>query len=103
MSEFRTINDLFFRVVDRDYDHVMLFKQADKWVPVSSRELYRDAVGVARTLSEWGIRKGDRVAILSENRPEWPTAEFGALLLGAVVVPIYPTLLGEQTAYMMKD
>jgi long-chain acyl-CoA synthetase len=103
MSELRTINDLFYRIVDRKRERVMLFKQGTKWIPIASHELYRDTVGVAKWLTESGIRKGDRVAILSENRPEWPTAEFATLLLGAAVVPIYATLTGEQTAYMLKD
>lgn len=103
MAELRTINDLFFRIVGRDDPRAILFKQTVKWIPISSHEFYRDAVGVAKTLHEWGIRKGDRVAVLSENRPEWATAEFGTLLLGAVVVPVYPTLTAEQSAYMLTD
>jgi long-chain acyl-CoA synthetase len=98
-----TINDIFYSIVDSDRDRVMTFKQTVKWIPISSRELYRDAVGVAKTLVSWGVKKGDRVAILSENRPEWALADFGSLLLGAVVVPIYTTLTAEQTAYLLKD
>jgi long-chain acyl-CoA synthetase len=103
MSQLQTINDLFYRVVERKNDRVMLFKQGAKWIPIASHELYRDVIGVAKWLTESGIAKGDRVAILSENRPEWPTAEFATMLLGAVVVPIYSTLTGEQTAYMLQD
>jgi long-chain acyl-CoA synthetase len=99
----KTINELFYQVAERKQDRVMLYKQTVKWIPIASHELYRDAVGVAKSLRQWGIAKGDRVAILSENRPEWPTAEFGAMLIGAVVVPIYPTLTGEQSAYMLHD
>ena len=51
----------------------------------------------------WGIGRGDRVAILSENRPEWTIADFASLLLGAVTVPIYATLTAEQTAYILRD
>ena len=47
--------------------------------------------------------KGDRVAILSENRPEWSIADFAILLLGAVTVPVYATLTPEQTAYTLRD
>jgi len=99
----KTINDIFYGIVESNRDRVMTYKQTVKWIPISSRELYRDAVGVARTLASWGIQKGDRIAILSENRPEWALADFGALLLGAVVVPIYTTLTAEQTAYLLKD
>ena len=99
----QTINDIFFSVVERNLDQVMLYKQTVKWIPISSRELYRDVVGTARSLAKWGIAKGDRVAILSENRPEWAVADFATLLLGAVDVPIYPTLTEEQTAALLKD
>ena len=98
-----TVNQIFYSAVDRQSDRVMMYKQADKWIPVSSAELYRNVVGVARTLQQWGISKGDRVAILSENRPEWAIADFATLLLGAVVVPIYCTLTAEQTAHILKD
>ncbi len=103
MKTVATVNQVFYQVVDRQLDRVMLYKQTVKWIPISSRELYRDAVGISRSLNAWGIAKGDRVAILSENRPEWPTAEFGTLLFGGVVVPIYPTLTGEQCAYVLND
>ena len=99
----RTINDIFFSIVERNLDQVMLYKQTVKWIPISSRELYRDVVGTARSLAKWGIAKGDRVAILSENRPEWQVADFATMLLGAVDVPIYPTLTEEQTAALLKD
>jgi len=98
-----TINDVFYSVVERDLDRVMLSKQTVKWIPVSSRELYRNVIGTARTLAQWGIGKGDRVAILSENRPEWAVADFATLLLGAVDVPIYATLTEEQTLAILQD
>src|SRR5919109_3373294 len=98
-----TVNQIFYQVIDRQLDRVMLYKQTVKWIPISARELYRDAVGISRALTSWGIRKGDRIAILSENRPEWATAEFGTLLIGGVVVPIYSTLTAEQSAFMLAD
>ena len=99
----QTINDLFFAIVDRGSERVMLSKQSGEWNPISSEEIYRSVVGVALALSKWGIKKDDRIAILSENRPEWAFAEFAAALLGAVVVPIYPTQTPEQVSYMLRD
>ena len=99
----QTINDLFFSIVDRGSERVMLSKQSGEWNPISSQEIYRSVVGVALALSKWGIKKDDRIAILSENRPEWAFAEFAAALLGAVVVPIYPTQTPEQVSYMLRD
>ena len=99
----RTLNEIFFAVVDRNDRVVVMHRRAIQWVSISSSELYQSVVGVARALRGWGISKGDRVAILSENRPEWTIADFACLLIGAVVVPVYTTLTGEQTAYILRD
>jgi len=98
-----TLNDIFFAIADRDERVVMLHRQAIQWVSISASEFYRNVVGVARALQNWGIAKGDRVAILSENRPEWAIADFACLLIGTVVVPIYTTLTDEQAAYILRD
>ncbi|HZR32626.1 MAG TPA: long-chain fatty acid--CoA ligase [Terriglobales bacterium] len=98
-----TVNAIFYRVVERQSGHAMLSKQAGKWTPISSSEFYRAVAGVARALQDEGIGKGDRVAILSENRVEWAVADFATLLLGGVVVPIYCTLTSEQTAQLLND
>ncbi len=98
-----TLNDIFFTVVERGLDRVMLHREAGKWLPISSQDLRRNVAGTARALHDWGIRRGDRVAILSENRPEWSTADMAILLLGAVTVPVYSTLTEEQTAYTIAD
>jgi long-chain acyl-CoA synthetase len=99
----KTINDIFFQVVERNLPRAMTYKREVRWMPISSRDVYRNAVGVARALQSWGITKGDRVAILSENRPEWAFADFATMLLGAASVPIYPTLTAEQSGYMLAD
>jgi long-chain acyl-CoA synthetase len=103
----RTVNELFYRVVGQEQDRlaegVMLHRGATGWIGISSHELYRNTAGVARALREWKIAKGDRVAILGENRPEWATADFAVMLLGAVVVPIYPTLTQDQVEHLLRD
>ncbi|MFZ0770632.1 MAG: long-chain fatty acid--CoA ligase [Candidatus Sulfotelmatobacter sp.] len=98
-----TLNDIFFTAAERNLDRVMLYRQEGKWLPISSSDFHRNVAATARALQEWGIQKGDRVAILSENCPEWPTADFAILLLGAVTVPVYATLTPEQTAYTLRD
>jgi long-chain acyl-CoA synthetase len=99
----QTLNQIFFAVVERDDRVVVMHRRAIQWISISSSELYQNVVGVARALREWGIAKGDRVAILSENRPEWTISDFACLLIGAVVVPVYTTLTDEQTAYILQD
>src|SRR6202142_382568 len=99
----QTLNDILLAVCGSRRDRVMMQRQVLGWAPISSAELYRSVVGVARALESWGVGKGDRVAILSENRPEWTIADFAALALGAVTVPIYSTQTAEQTAFILND
>jgi long-chain acyl-CoA synthetase len=94
--------DVFFAVVERDSHRVVLERDQSGWRSISARELYKNTVGTARTLQSWGIQHGDRVAILSENRPEWAVADFATLLIGGCVVPIYPTLTADQCLYVLR-
>jgi len=98
-----TLNDIFFTAVDRNLDRMMLFRESGKWQPISTREFGQNVARTAHSLRAWGIRPGDRVAILSENRPEWPTVDIASLLLKAVTVPLYTTLTPEQTAFVLND
>src|SRR2546423_13706384 len=98
-----TLNDIYFHAVARNLPRVMTYKREGRWIDISSRELRRNVLSVAHALKGWGIGKGERVAILSENRPEWQFTDFACLLLGAVDVPIYPTLTAEQIGYMLAN
>ena len=94
----QTLNDIFFDIAGRNQPHFLLRKTQAGWEPISSKEFAAKVGGVLRALRSWGISRGDRVAILSENRHEWVVADFACMLLGAVVVPIYTTLTPEQTS-----
>jgi long-chain acyl-CoA synthetase len=98
-----TLNDIFFAATERNLDRAMLYRDAGKWLPISSSDFRSKVAATGGALQEWGIHKGDRVAILSENRPEWSIADFAILLLGAITVPVYATLTPEQTAYALRD
>src|SRR5579863_10072274 len=98
-----TLNDIFFAATERNLDRMMLYREAGSWLPISSSQFRRNVSATVRALQNLGLRKGDRVAILSENRPEWSTADFAILLLGGVTVPVYATLTPEQTAYTLRD
>ncbi len=98
-----TLNDVFFTAVERNLDRLMLYRENGKWLPISSREFGVSVARIVRALYTWGIRGGDRIAILSENRPEWPMADMASLLLGAVTVPLYTTLTAEQIAFLLRD
>jgi long-chain acyl-CoA synthetase len=98
-----TLSDIFFSAVERNLDRMMLYRENSQWLPISSRDFAHRAVRTAHILHSWGIRRGDRIAILSENRPEWSIADMASLLLGAVTVPLYTTLTAEQSAFTLSD
>ncbi len=110
MLNLRTVNDIFFHAANRG-DQVILQRQEvrdnqdrqDTWHDITSAELRRAVQQLAGVLTHWGIGKGDRVALLAENRWEWPLVDFAALAIGAVDVPLYPTLTAGQLALMLRD
>jgi long-chain acyl-CoA synthetase len=78
-------------------------KRQGKWVPISAAEFVRRVRHIALGLADLGIRSSDRVALISENRPEWSIADLAVLSLGAVTVPIYTTQAVEQIKFILED
>jgi long-chain acyl-CoA synthetase len=101
--EISTLVDIFFTSIAYDVERHVMFKRGTAWQVISSRQLYGYVVMLARALKQWGIHKGDRVAILGENRPEWMIADFACMTTGIVDVPIYATLTADQTLYLLQN
>ena len=100
----QTVNELFLRVAGSNRPDAMLFQDdAGAWQGISSMEVYRRVRALGKALQAWGVDRGDRVALLSENRWEWQIADFAVLAIGAVDVPIYPTLTSEQIGELLRD
>ena len=70
---------------------------------ISYTELGESVDAFSKGLNALGVQKEDRVAILSENRPEWAISDFGILKAGAVTVPMFSTLTAAQVGYILKD
>ena len=99
-----TINDLFLRVASAGNPRAVLWQDAfGNWQPISSDQIYQRVRALAEAFLTWGARKGDRIALIAENRWEWAATDFAALAIGAADVPIYPTLTGEQIAVLLAD
>ncbi len=99
-----TLTKLFFDAVSKfNRPDALQVKLAGAYKPISHSEVAERVRHAARGLSSLGVRRGDRVAILSENRPEWAIADFACLTAGLTDVPIYPTLPADQIAYILKD
>ena len=105
MAEPRTLNELFFQAMDRFAARpvVMRVKRDDRWTDLSYKEVLGQVREASLGLQELGVQRGDRVAILSENRPEWAAADYACLAAGCADVPIYPTLPANQAAYILRD
>ena len=104
MFDLKTVNDVLGLVTGRGDSVVMLWQDGDgAWKPITSNELYGRVRALADALRGWGVAKGDRVALLSENRWEWAVTDFAVLAVGGVDVPLYPTLTPEQIGYMLRD
>jgi len=78
-------------------------KSGDEWVSISAERFVDRVRDVALGLAELGIKPGDRVALLSENRPEWSIADLAILSLGAINVPIYTTQAVDQIRFILAD
>jgi long-chain acyl-CoA synthetase len=99
-----TINDLFRRVAAAANPRAILWQdEFGLWQPISSDQIYQRVRALSEAFLSWGARKGDRIALIAENRWEWAVTDFAALAIGAVDVPIYPTLTGEQIAVLVAD
>jgi len=99
-----TINDLFLRVAAGANPRAVLWQdEFGQWQPISSDQIYQRVRALAEAFLGWGTKKGDRIALIGENRWEWAVSDFATLAIGAVDVPIYPTLTGEQVAVLLKD
>ena len=104
MLQLKTINDIFFLIATGPQPHAVAYMDtARAWQTFSGMQIYQRVRAFADALSGWGILKGDRIAILAENRWEWAVADFAALAMGAVDVPIYPTLTAEQIGVLLID
>jgi long-chain acyl-CoA synthetase len=81
----------------------MRIRRDGRWMALAYRELAEQVHAASIGLRELGVRGGDRVAILSENRPEWAITDYACLTARATDVPIYPTLPARQVQYILRD
>jgi long-chain acyl-CoA synthetase len=99
----RTLNELFLHTVDGcRHDRLLSFRtETGSDVHYSSAAFASGVFAFREFLLRLGLKQGSRVAIYSENRPEWHIADFGTLLAGMIVVPVYPTLSRSQVKHLL--
>ena len=103
-DEPETLVDVFRKVTQkRKRSDTLNYKKDGQWVSVSSDELFSLAQRIAAGLHSIGVKKGDRLALLSETRLEWTLTDAGCIFAGVIDVPIYPTLTPNQVQYILND
>ncbi|MDD5582467.1 MAG: long-chain fatty acid--CoA ligase [Candidatus Marinimicrobia bacterium] len=99
-----TIPELFSEAVEKNAERVAFYaKKEGKWEGLTYREFRDITENVAMGMNALGIKKGDRIAIQSDNRPEWVITDYACAHFGIVSVTIYPTLVENQVEYILKD
>jgi len=99
-----TLTRLFFDALARhDKPDALQVKVQGVYQPISSRTLGDRVRRLALGLQELGIQPGERIGILSENRPEWAIADYACLTASLTDVPLYPNLPAEQACYILHD
>ena len=102
--KYKNLADMFFKNRDAHGSKTAyMYKKDGNWVSVSFKEAVDRAERIAAGLASLGVKKGDRVALMSENRIEWALTDYATLSLGAVLVTVYPSLLAEQVKYILND
>ncbi|MBP1655776.1 MAG: fadD, partial [Bacteroidetes bacterium] len=104
--EFRTIPDMFQKLTAKfakESRPVLMYKSEGTYKGITYSELRSKVEAFAFGLAAIGIERGDRVAIVSENRPEWVISDQAIAALGAVSVPLYPTMTAKQIEYIFND
>jgi len=103
-DEATTLVGIYERVVrDHPKPDTLNYKRAGAWHSISATEMVTRARRIALGLYSFGVRKGDRVGLLSESCAEWVLADQGCMFAGAITVPVYPTLTVPQVQYILKD
>ncbi len=84
-------------------EDILVGKHAGKWTKYNTNQFLQLVDETSRGLLAAGIKKDDKVAIMSPNRPEWTICDFGIIQIGAVQVPMYPTLAEDDIRFILKD
>lgn len=92
LDHFPSLVAMFFDRAEKGGEDPFLWRKADRtWQPLSWRQVANQVAALAHNLRELGLKEGDRVVLVSENRPEWCIADLGIMAAGCITVPTYTT------------
>lgn len=100
----KTLHETFFATAQKQPSHPALKIRVKKeWQTLTYGEVAEQIRSCAAALAARGVKQGDRVAILSENQPAWAITDLAIMSLGAITVPIYPSLPAPQVAFILNN
>lgn len=104
MAEITRVFDLLKLSLEKfNKEDIVASKRNGEWVKYSTQQFVDEVNSVSHGLISKGIKKGDKVAIMSPNRPEWNICDFAIMQIGATQVPMYPTLAENDIKFIVKD
>lgn len=106
-KEFKTISQLF-QLMTKDFGKgkekpVLKHRINDQWAEIKYDEAYNQTELFALGLASMGVKRGDKIAIIAENRPEWVYSDFGIIGLGGIDVPLYPISTSETIEFCLNN
>jgi long-chain acyl-CoA synthetase len=101
---FENLADMFVVNAERMKERsAYMYKHEGEYKSITFNEALKQVIRIAAGLNTLGVKRGEKIAVLSENRYEWAFADYAILILGGINVPIYPSLLPNQVEYLLKD
>ena len=107
LKEFKTIPELFFYLTKEfgksQTKPALMQKVNKKYIGISYNQLFEETESLALGLAYLGIKRGDKFAIIGENRPEWVYSDIAIISMGGIDVPLYPISTAKTIEYILKD
>ncbi len=99
----RTFDFAYHQLETNPQEDCLVDKREGKWIKTSTSEYLSKAMEMSKGLIQLGIKPGDKVALISNNRSEWNICDVALLQIGAVSVPIYPTITEKEYTYIFNN
>ena len=106
-KNFKTIPQLF-QIMCKDFGKekvraALKYRLNEKWIEVRYDKLYNQTEELALGMATLGVKRGDKISIIAENRPEWVYSDMAILGLGAVDIPLYPNSTSETIEFILNN
>lgn len=101
----KTITNYLYKLLEQGNltDEILFSKTGSAYIACTMINILKDILYLNNKLKNLNVKKGDKIAIISENRPEWVIMDFACILEGIITVPIYNSLSNDQIKYILKD